>query len=104
MASGELSNGEFSSNIGGHDPWLLSSLTIEVFMIFGRVAGAKEAVFTTDTDVNQAVLLEMQFNEFHTHTLYIHSFGITLPTAGSTTGKSTGYVVYASWSFCSFYV
>jgi hypothetical protein len=39
-----------------------------------------------------------------THTLYIHSFGITLATAGPTTGKATGYVVYASWGFFSFYV
>jgi hypothetical protein len=28
-------------------------------MIFGRGGGAKEAVFTTDTDENQAVLVEI---------------------------------------------
>jgi hypothetical protein len=56
-------------------------------------------VFTTDTDENQAALLEMQFNELHTHTLYIHSFGITLANAGPTTGKATGYVVYVVMEF-----
>jgi hypothetical protein len=55
--------------------------------------GAKEAVFTTDTDENQAVLVEMWFNVFHTHSLYIHSFGIIVATVGSAIGKATCIVL-----------
>jgi hypothetical protein len=90
-----MGNCEFSSYTGGHDPRRQGSLTIEVFMIFGRGGGAKEAVFTTDTDEKQAVLVERQFNVFHTLSTYVYSFGIILATAGSTIGKAM-----AMWSMC----
>ena len=58
----------------------------------------KDAVFTTDTDENQAVLVgRCSMNS--THTLYTHSFGTILAIAATTIDKATGYVVYASDHF-----